>query len=69
VTYYRETASAPRELPSVEERLAFANGEVEQGIERLFGMIQDVSNRPALAVLKMIVTGCVQFEHSVLQFG
>jgi hypothetical protein len=44
---------------------AFANGEVEQSIERQFGMIQDVSDSLALTV----VTGCVQFRHSMHQSG
>jgi hypothetical protein len=46
---------------------AFANREVKQSIDRLFGMTQDVSDRPALAVLNKIMTGCVQFGHNVFQ--
>ncbi len=48
---------------------AFANGEVVYSVDRLFGMIQDVSDRPALAVSKIIVAGCVHFGHGVLQSG
>jgi hypothetical protein len=48
---------------------AFANGEVEQSVDWLSGMIQDVSDRPALAVPNIVMTGRVQFGHSVLHSG
>ncbi len=46
---------------------ASANGEVERTVERLFRIVQQTIDRPALAVLKIIVMVCVQFGHTVLQ--
>jgi hypothetical protein len=49
-------------------RPASESEEVEYGVEWLFQFIQHFSERPALTVLKKIVTGCVQFGHGLLQF-
>src|SRR5208282_5652598 len=46
---------------------ASANGEVACTAERLFRIVQQVIDRLALTVVKIIVMGCVQFGHSVFQ--
>ena len=46
---------------------ASANRKVECTVERLFRIVQQVIDRLALMVLKIIVMGCIQFGHSVFQ--
>jgi hypothetical protein len=48
---------------------ASANEEVKYLVERSLQIVQYVSERPALTILKKIVTSCSQFGHSVLQCG